>query len=626
MTEPFYGITGRLLEVNLTSGEIDNQHMDPALSRKYVGGTCLGAAIMCDEVNSNITWSDPDNVLVFASGPLAGTRVRGSSTYSVCTKGPLTNGFAATQANGFFSAFLKHAGFDAIKIKGRASRLSYLYVHNGIAEIRDAQYLAGRDTWETEDLLKKDLKLAKASSSVACIGMAGENKVRFAGIFNDKGHAAAHNGVGAVMGAKNLKAIVINRGQGNVKVCNETLLMKANDEMLSKHHQDKFFETMFNWGTLHLFEGAAHHGRIPYCNYTTSICPMTEEQLHTFSKEYIREHCDVIRRHQCWGCKLHHCTQIRIPNGPLAGQEGEEPEYEGFTSMGSQLGIWDGMTAVSLSNEVDRLGMDVNETGWTLGLAIECFEKGIITTADTDGITLKWGDVESIRQLYTKISQRDGFGNLLAEGAMRAASTIGGDAPQFAVHTMRGNTPLGHDHRPIWFMMLDICVANTGSYELHVAPRAHIYGIKEPHPDSAEDIAEYVSQTKWLTQFIDSLGICRLANKEYKGLLIELLNAATGWDFTEEEARNVGLRALNLMRAFNLRHGFDSTKEYPSSRYGSIPIDGPHQGRDFKPVWDTMLDIYYRNLGWDRHTGKPLLKTLDKLGLSYLNNEIWDSN
>jgi len=225
--------------------------------------------------------------------------------------------------------------------------------------------------------------------------------------------------------------------------------------------------------------------------------------------------------------------------------------------------------------------------------------------------------------MYHKIANREGFGAVLAEGAMRAAQTIGGEAPQFAVHSARGNTPLGHDHRPSWAMLFDICMAGTGSYELHVAPRAHIYGIKEPHPDSPEDVAEFVSRTKWQTQFIDGLGICRLANKEYIELLTGLLNAATGWDVDRAEAEKIGARALALMRAFNLRHGFDPDTEKPSPRYGSIPTDGPHEGRDIAPLWAGMREIYYRNLGWDLATGKPLPETLGALGLEQVSEELW---
>ncbi len=617
------GYAGCILRVDLTTGTITREEKDPAWLRKYLGGTGIGAALLYDEVPAGVAWSDPENRLVLASGPLSGTRLRGSSTYTVATLGPMTNGFAATQANGFFSALLKHTGFDALIFQGKAPHLSYLYLCDGVAELRDARHLAGEDTWETEDLIKAELGLKPASSSVIGIGPAGEHLVRFAGVIGDKGHAAAHNGVGAVMGSKNLKAVAVARGCGKVNVAHPEELLALAAEMTAKHHTDERFEAMFNWGTLHLFKPSAHTGRLPYRNYTTNVCPMTEEELETFGPEYLREHFDVIREHQCWGCQLHHCTLLRLPSGPLKGKEGEEPEFEGFTSMGSQLGVKDGMTALVLSNEIDRLGMDINETGWALGLALECYQKGLITTADTGGIPLVWGDVDAIREMYNMMARRHGFGAVLAEGAMRAAQAIGGVAPEFAVHTARGNTPLGHDHRSSWSMLFDIAVANTGCYELHLAPRAHLVGVKEPHPDSADDVAEFVSVAKWLTQFIDALGICRLANKEFVDLLTGLLNAATGWDYDFVEARRQGQRTLALMRAFNLRHGFDPEADRPSPRYGLIPTDGPHVGRDIAPLWDGMLDVYYRHLGWDRTTGKPLPETLKELDLENVVAELW---
>lgn len=617
------GYANKILRVDLSHGKIQAEVWDEVKLRQYLGGTCLGAAVIYDEVPAGTRWSDPGNRLILASGPLTGTRVKGSSTISVVTLGAMTGGTAATQANGYFSAFLKCAGFDAIIIQGRAERLSYLYVHDGSAEIRDACGVAGLDTWETEDALKQELGFKPSSSSVLCIGPAGENLVRFAGIFGDKGHAAAHNGVGAVMGSKNLKAVVVARGDGRVKVYDNDTLIRLSNELFAKHQTDEGFKRIYNWGTLGLFKPSAHLGRLPYKNYTTSVCPMTEAQLETFGAEYLRAHFDIIRPHPCWGCQMHHCTLIHIPNGPLAGREGEEPEFEGYTSVGSQLGVYDGMTVTSLSNEVDRLGLDVNETGWTLGLAMECYEKGLINRDDTDGVELTWGNLDAIRAMLDKIVRRDGFGDTLAEGAMRVARQIGGEALEFAIHTRYGNTPIGHDHRPSWNFLFDISVANTGSYELHIAPRPHLMDMKQPHPDSPEDVVEYISRTKWLTQFFDSLGICRLANREFPDLLVGLVNAATGWDFTRGEAELVGLRALSLMRAFNLRHGFQPGQDAPSSRYGSIPVDGPHQGRDVSPHWEKMLDIYYRNLGWDRATGKPLPETLRRLGLEQVAAELW---
>jgi aldehyde:ferredoxin oxidoreductase len=608
------GYAGKLLRVNLTEGTMLYQEEDPRVLRRYLGGTGLGMRILFDEVPPSVKWSDPANRLIISAGPLSGTRVKGSSTISVVTLGPMTEGVAATQANGYLAAYLRFAGFDSIVLQGKASRLSYLYIHDGKAELRDAGHLAGKDTWETEDLIKQELGFQPAQMSVFCIGPAGEHLVRYAALVGDRGHVAAHNGTGAVMGSKNLKAIAVARSQGRVAVHDDKQLSELADKLFGFTKDDPEYQQLYKYGTLHLFGRSAHTGRVPYRNYTTSVCPMTEDELKTFDKDYLRTNFQVIRRHTCWGCSMDHCTLIKIPEGPLAGQEGEEPEFEHYTSSGSQLGIKNGMTATALGNEVDRLGMDVNETGWTLGMAMECWEKGLLTAKDTGGIKLEWGSLDDIRAMLHAIAHREGFGDVLAEGVMRAAQKIGGAAPTFAIHTMSGNTPIGHDHRLSWAYMFDISVANTGSYELHIGPRPSNLKLGPVNMDSADEVAGYVADVKWYLPFFDSLGICRLPNREFPEILVDMLNAATGLDFTTQEVTDIGLRILNLMRVFNLRRGRTRKMDHPSPRYGSVPVDGPGRGRDISPHWERMLDIYYDKLGWDRE-GRPTRETLGRLGL-----------
>lgn len=609
------GWAGKVLRVDLTKGAVIYQDEDPELMRRYLGGTGFGMRILFDEVPPSVKWSDPENRLIISAGPLSGTKAKGSSTLSAVTLGPMTDGAAATQANGYLAAYLKFAGFDSIVLQGRADKLSYLYIHDGQAELRDAGYLAGKDTWETEELIKKELGFQPAQMSVFSIGPAGEHLVRFAVLVGDRGHVAAHNGTGAVMGSKNLKAIAVARGQGRLAVHDDKLLSELANKLFDITKTDQFYQQLYKWGTLHLFGGSVHSGRIPYLNYTTNVCPMNEDQIKTFDKEYLRSHFQVIRRHTCWGCSMDHCTLIRIPEGPHAGEEGEEPEFEHYTCMGSQIGVWDGMTATALGNEVDRFGMDVNETGWTLGLAMECYAKGLITLKDTGGIDLKWGNLEAIRAMLQAISHREGFGNVLAEGAMRASIMIGGEAPQFAVHTMSGNTPIGHDHRLNWPFMFDISVANTGSYELHLAPRPANIGLGPVNMDAADEVARYVAAAKWCVPFFDSIGICRLPNREYPDILVGMLNAATGLDFTTKEIEDIGYRIINLMRVFNIRRGRTREMDKPSPRYGSVPVDGPGRGRDISPHYERMLDLYYESLGWGKD-GKPSGETLTRLGLS----------
>lgn len=627
-----YGYAGKTLRVNLSEGQFAIEDENPAVLRKCLGGMGLGAKILYDEFPPGVGWSDPENRIILASGPLGGTRVMGSGNFCVVTKGALNEGPTSTQANGYFGAYLKFAGFDALIVQGRAAELCYLYIHDGKAEFRDARHLAGMDTWKTEELIKEELGFRPQAMSVFSIGPAGENLVRFAALIGDRGHVAAHNGPGAVMGSKNLKAIAVARGKGGVKVYDAAKLSSVSKQMFEVIKKDKGWANQYHWGTLWLM-GALVGGNgpfglsAPFKNYTTAVSPMTKEQLKTFSPQFLRERLTMVKRHPCWACQMHHCDIIRIPQGPYAGAEGEEPEYEGYAAVGTQIGIWDGIAATALCNEIDRLGLDINELGWVLGMVMECYEKGLLTREDTDGLEMTWGNVEAVRGMANKIARREGIGNMLAEGTMRAARSIGDDAMELAIYTKSGTTPVSHDHRRTWAYLLDNCVSNTGSCQLHIMPRPSAVGLANPSSlYSPEEIAALAAKVTGVNPFIDCLGICRQSNREVPELLVGMLNAATGWDFTWEEALQVGLRTVNLLRAFNIRHGYKPEVEAPSPRYGSVIPDGPDRDKAIGPVFDEMLDIYYREMGWDRTSGKPLPETLRKLDLASIVPDLWPEN
>ncbi|MBI4296193.1 MAG: hypothetical protein HY667_03635 [Chloroflexi bacterium] len=620
-----YGYAGKLLRVDLTNRRITAEALDEETARQYFGGVGLGARILYREVPPGVQWSDPENRVILASGPLGGTHVGGSSNFSAVFKGPMTDGPTSTQANGYFGAFLRFAGFDAIIIHGKADKLSYLYINDGRAEIRDASALAGKDTWDTEESIKAELGFTPGAMSVFSIGPAGEKLVRFAALVGDRGHVAGHNGSGAVWGSKNLKAIAIARGQGRVEVHDPERLSALAREMRETVKSSRAGSGQYKYGTLHLMKAMAPAGGAPFKNYGTTVMPMTPEQFETFDPDYLREHLTLVQRHPCWACQLHHCDLIVIPEGPFAGKVGEEPEYEGYSGMGTQVGIFNGLTATALANEVDRLGMDMNETGWTIGMVMECYEKGILTRQDTDGIEMTWGNADAVRAMINKIARREGIGNILAEGAMRAARRFG--APDIAIHgNLRGNTPVGLDHRRSWAMLLDASVSNTGTSELHLMPQTAPLGIADPSGQWAhQEIAAVVAKVKGITPLIDCLGVCRQPNREYPAILTGMVNASTGWDVTWDEMNLVGLRAVNLLRSFYIRHGYATDVERPSPRYGSTIPDGPNQGKNVMTVLDEMLDIFYQGMGWDRATGKPLPETLRRLGLGYVIADIWKS-
>ncbi len=610
-----YGSTGKLLRVDLSQGQIWEETLTEATLRKYLGGNCLGAKYLYDEVDPKSQWSDPENRLFVGSGPLGGTRVAGSGAICFVTKGALTNGATSSQANGFFGTFLKFSGFDAIIFQGAATDWKYLYIHDGTAELRDARHLKGKDTWETEDSIKVELGYSERSMSVLGIGPAGENLVRFACVVGDRGHIVGHNGVGAVMGSKKLKALAVARGKGRVEVADSEQLSALAKQLVESARNAGGLD-YFHWGTSRAISVAEAAGWLPVKNYNTDIFP----EHAIFVGPHIRSVFET-KPLPCWACPTHHCQLMKVTEGPYAGYSGEEPEYEQWAAWGSQIYQKDPGAVVMLSNEVDRLGMDCNEGGWVVGWVMECYEKGILTKKDLDGLEMTWGNAEATLALMKNIAYRRGYGNILAEGVKHAAEQIGGEAVNWAIYTGKRNTPRGHDHRGRWVEMLDTCVSNTSTLETGPGflPDLTIYGLPKKYDIfSPQDVSTVVAKTKGSLQFVDSLVVCAFITRLDLPLLGQAVKAATGWDIDFQEALNVGRRAVNLMRLFNIKAGLTPDLEWPSTRYGSIPVDGPCQGRGIMPYWEQMLDNYYQLMGWDRKTGLPLPGTLSQLGLEHL--------
>lgn len=605
------GYIGKILRVDLSAGKISTEDLDEATLIKWVGGVGLGAKYLYDEVPPGVEWSDAENRLIWTTGPLAGSGVFGAGTFNVVTKGPMTNLAGSSQANGFLGAYLKFSGFDGIIIQGAAPHLVYLWIKDGRAEIRDARRLAGKDVWELEDLLRAELGAREHEVSVFGIGPAGENKVYFSAIVGDHGHVAAHNGCGAVMGAKNLKAVVVHCGERKPNFpIHDPEDLKAKNTALFEFA--KGFGPFYKLGTGGAFSGIYKVGALPVKNLTTNLYPEFEQM----SGEYMRAHYKVTPK-PCWKCGIVHVKDVKVTEGPCAGFVGEEPEYEQLAAWGPMIGNTDLGATVVLTKEVDRLGMDCNESSWCIGWAMECFNKGVFTLKETDGLDLSWGNVEAVKELMNRIARREGYlGNLLADGVMRASRAIGGEAAKWAVYAQKGASPRGHDHRGRWVELFDTCMTNTSTLEsswsgIHT-PMVDL----PPHnnPFSHEEVSTLVAKFNGIRQFDDCLGICRLSTPHPK-MVLDCFNAVTGWNWSLEDAFTVGRRIVNLLRVFNLRHGMRIEDERPSERYGSVPIDGPTQGRDIMAQWPEMVRNYYQLMGWDEKTGKPLPETMEKLGL-----------
>ncbi len=619
-----YGYAGQILRVDLTKGETATEVLDKALLRNYIGGASLGIKFIYDEVLPDLEWCDPANRLFLGSGPLGGTRIGGSGSIAIVTKGAMTNGICSTQANGFFGAFLRSCDFDGIVLQGTAPSWCYLYVHKGWAELRDASHLVGKNNYEVDRIVKEDLQKKDGEISILSIGCAGENRVRFGCIFTDLGHMAAHNGAGAVMGCKKLKAIVIDRVKSSIQIKDEEAFLQADRDIRANTMANKYYSgVVAKEGTIGGIIPVGKEGALPVKNYTTSIHVIDPAKLETYTSESIRSRCNA-KRHSCWACGAKHCHKMEIPEGKYKGRQLEEPEYEPMAAFSSLIGIDDVISTLVLAAEVDNLGMDANEAGWVIAWLMECYEKRILTREDTDGLEMTWGNSEAAMAMLRKIANREGFGAVLAEGVMRAAQHIGGEAAKLAVGTLKGNTPRSHDHRVKRLELFDTCVSNLGTLETHSMAPFKLLGLPEVY-DSFDPmvISTVEAKIKGAMVFEDSVVTCRFQTATALDLLCHAINAATGWDIDFEEAMVVGRRAVNLARAYNLLSGIGAELDAPSMRYGSTPLDGVAAGRDIMPHWDKMLRNYYNLMGWDEATGKPLPQTLIGLDLDFVVPRLW---
>ncbi|MFQ6074503.1 MAG: aldehyde ferredoxin oxidoreductase N-terminal domain-containing protein, partial [Candidatus Bathyarchaeia archaeon] len=308
MSSKVSGYAGKILRLDLTKQEITEEILDEETLRKFIGGTGLGAKILYDEVAPGVEWSDPDNRLFVGQGPLGASPIGGSGSISVVTKGALTDGATSTQANGFFGAYMKLNGFDGIIVQGAADSLQYLAIEDGVAELRDAGWLAQRDTYDVADLLRHEHGKGEREASVLSIGPAGENLVKFAGIFVDTGHSASHNGVGAVLGAKRLKAMIASRGRGQIEFADRERLLALSRQFLDNVKKES--STLYEWGTLFGIGRGEEQGWIPIKNYTTNVWDIDGERLERYGGPYIRGAYSV-RRNNCWGCVIHHCYMFK---------------------------------------------------------------------------------------------------------------------------------------------------------------------------------------------------------------------------------------------------------------------------------------------------------------------------
>jgi aldehyde:ferredoxin oxidoreductase len=421
------------------------------------------------------------------------------------------------------------------------------------------------------------------------------------------------------MGSKRLKAIVVQGKRGVRISAGKEEFKRIIHDWIKEAKESSMGKIISTHGSAGLFTPYHSKGWVPVKNLTTNLFPNPE----IFDGAYLREKCFRMMPRSCHACTFRHCHMVEVLEGPFKGFIGEEPEYEIFAGFGPNLGVHDPGTVVKLNHVNDRLGMDAKEMSFTLSLCMECYEKGLLDKGELDGLELRWGDTSAIEKLMMKTANREGIGDHLAEGTMRMAQWVGKEARNMAVYVKKGNSPHIHDPRTRWGTLFTQAISNMGSQEgVDMTLKfSKELGIDEPTSLPNEWVGRAQAKTGPKRQFEESLIFCYYQSPNLS-TLVRTLNAVTGFEFTTEECLTLGRRIINLLRVFNIRHGFTPEQDSFSSRLGEPPADGPGKGGTLVPTFEKIKGVYYQEMGWNDRTGFPLPETLRRLGLKEAEQEL----
>ncbi|MFA4719806.1 aldehyde ferredoxin oxidoreductase [Pyrococcus kukulkanii] len=602
-----YGYWGKILRVNLSDGTIKEEKFDESFAKKWLGTRGFGIYYLLKEMDPKVDPFSPENKLIFATGPLTGTSAPTGGRYMVITKSPLTGYIAMANSGGYFGAELKFAGWDAIIVEGKADHPVYIYINEENVEIRDASHLWGKLVSETEEKLKEEV--GDKNVQIASIGPAGENKVRFAAVMNNGHRAAGRGGVGAVMGSKNLKAIVV-RGRKRVEVADKGKFMEVVREKIEKLKKDPVAGGgLPKYGTAVLVNIINENGLYPTRNFQTGVFKYAYEQSgEAMAAKYL------VRNKPCFACPIG-CGRVnKLPT--LGVTEG--PEYESTWALGANLGINDLAAIIEANHFADEYGMDTISLGGTLATAMELYERGLLKQEDIGGDNVppfRFGNTEVLHYWIHKIATREGFGDVLAEGGYRLAEKFNG--LEYFMGVKKQELP-AYDPRGAEGHGLGYATNNRGGCHIKqymISPEILGYPYKmDPH-DISDEKVKMVILFQDLTALIDAAGLCLfttfgLGADDYR----DLLNAALGWDFSTEDYLKIGERIWNAERLFNLKAGLDPLKEdtLPKRLLEEPMPEGPHKGHVVR--LKEMLPRYYKFRGWTEDGRIPEEK-LKELGL-----------
>ena len=613
-----FGYMGKILRVDLTSGNITEESLKENDCRMFLGGSGLATKYLFDEVPKGADPLGPENELIFMAGPLTGTESPSAGRYCVVTKSPLTGFWGEANSGGNWGVYLKISGFDGIIFKGISPKPVYLVIDDGKAELRDAKHLWGKGVSETDRLIKEELG---EDCDVAVIGIAGENLVRYAAIINDVHRAAGRCGVGMVMGSKRLKAVAA-RGTQEIRIANKDAFSEISKRNYDLVNESMLKITLETYGTAMVTDLVNVRGGFPTRNWQTGVFP----DIDKISGITLESTLLVDRKH-CYACPISCCRVSVVRSGPYACK-GEGPEFETIGAFGAMCAL-ENLEAITLAHNLcDDYGLDVVSAGSTIAFAIECYEKGILTKADTDGLELKFGDADVVIQLIHKIAKREGIGDLLAEGTKRVAAKLDKGAEKFAMNVKGLELP-AYDPRAAKICGLAFVTANRGGDHI----TAYIEGpaftdipflcVEESKIE--DTLVENPAEAKVVKDLEDALtvfdcvGTCKfmgmaLAAEDW----VDMIANCVGWDFGVSDFRKAGERVYNLARAFNVREGLTRADDTLPKRLLEEPLpEGAAEGHKVEKL-DQMLDAYYEFRGWDKKTGKPTPEKLKELGLDYV--------
>ena len=621
----------KIIDIDLTNRKITKKELPGETYRLYPGGSALALYLILREMDPGVEPLSPDNILVFAVSPLVGLPFSGNSRMVAAAKSPLTGTIGDSQSGGFLPAHLKANGWDAVVFRGKAAKPVYLYIDGEKAELRDASKIWGKATADTVDSIAEELN---EKIEVACIGPAGENMVRYAAVISMANRANGRNGMGAVMGSKNLKAIAVKKTRSRIPESKEEFTEAFGAHFIERLAANGAITGLGQYGTDGDTQGFSEAGFLPTRNWTSGFFPEGAEKI-TGTTMY---NTVLKKRDTCYACAVR-CKRVVEIEGKADPRYGG-PEYETVGVFGSYCGVSSLEDICAANMLCNKYGIDTISGGATIAFAIECFEKGLITEKDTDGITLKWGDGTVFPVLLEKIAKREGFGALLAEGSARMAEKIGKGSDKLVVAVKKQELPA---HMPHWKPAVGIVYAVNPFGADHQSSEHDLFLIAPPDSQNRQWLSQlglwkgyedgftlddekvrFAFETQCYFSILDSLCLCQFTWGPCWELygpsdLINLCRYGIGWETSIAELMKAGERRINMMRWFNAQNGFTKADDkLPERMFDPLP-DGPSKGVQMdREKFYEHVDLYYKFAGWDPETGNPTDISLRRLSLQWL--------